>query len=154
MQIILLTHSREISKKTNTGQLVQQLIPDTQIIIWQRTQPDKNLLTLIASEKTALIYPVKESESSANINDFENFILIDSTWQEARKIVNRSSYLQNLPRVEIVPEKPSVYQLRRNQVEGGLCTAECVIELLREKKCFDKADNLEGVFEQFIAPSL
>jgi len=150
MQIILLTHSREVSKKTNTGQLVQKLIPGTQTIIWQRTQPDENILKLIASEKIALIYPVKDGEPTANINDFENFILIDSTWQEARKIFNRSPYLQNLPRIEIIPEKPSAYQLRRNQAEGGLCTAECVAELLRDKKCFDAANQLDVSFEKFI----
>jgi len=150
MQIILLTHSREVSKKTNTGQLVQSLIPDTQIIIWQRTQPDENLIALITTEKTALIYPVKDCESSANMNDFENFILIDSTWQEARKIVNRSPYLQDLPRIQLSAKNSSRYKLRRNQLEGGLCTAECVVELLREKKCFDVANQLDVSFEKFI----
>ncbi len=150
MQIILLTHSREVSKKTNTGKLVQQLLPQTQTIIWQRTLPDKNLLQLIESKKVALVYPVADGEMLAEINDFENFILIDSTWQEARKIFNRSAYLQSLPRVQIVSEKPSNYHLRRNQLAGGLCTAECVIELLREKKAFDLADNLEVSFEQFV----
>ena len=150
MQIILLTHSREVSKKTNTGQLVQKLIPGTQTIIWQRTQPDENLLKLIASKKTALIYPVKDGEPHANINGFENFILIDSTWQEARKIFNRSPYLQNLPQIQLSAENNSRYKLRRNQLEGGLCTAECVLELLRDKKCFDLADNLVVSFERFI----
>ena len=85
MQFILLTHSREISKKTNTGQLVKQLIPDTKIIIWQRTEPDKTLLQLIESGYTALVYPAEEATLSAIPQNFKNFILIDSTWQEARK---------------------------------------------------------------------
>ncbi|RDH85617.1 MAG: DTW domain-containing protein [endosymbiont of Galathealinum brachiosum] len=151
MQFILLTHSREISKKTNTGQLVQQLIPDTQIIIWQRTQPDKKLLQLIKSGATALVYPAEETTLSVDPQSFENFILIDGTWQEARKIYNRSPYLHPLPRVQLSSEKVSNYSLRRNQIEGGLCTVECVAELLRENSCSGLADELDVLFHQFMA---
>jgi len=150
MQIILLTHSREVSKKTNTGQLVQQFIPHTQTIVWQRTQPDKKLLQLIESGNTALVYPSEEKTSSVVHQDFENFILIDSTWQEARKIYNRSPYLQNLPRLELISTRESKYKLRRNQLEGGLCTAECAIELLLAKGKTNLAIELDISFNDFI----
>jgi len=156
MQLILLTHSREVSKKTNTGQLVQLLIPNTQTIIWQRTHPNKKLLQLIASEKIALVYPESELQSVVdnkpvqNIKEFEIFILIDSTWQEARKMFNRSPYLQNLPRIQLTPEHGSQYNLRRNQLKDGLCTAECVIELLRAKSYFKLRDELNCAFLKLI----
>lgn len=150
MQIILLTHSREVSKKTNTGQLVQRVIPHTQTIIWQRTQPDKSLLQLIESGNTALVYPSEDNNTSTPHYDFENFILIDSTWQEARKIYNRSPYLQNLPSLELLPTSQSKYNLRRNQLEGGLCTAECAIELLLVKGKTRLANELDISFNNFI----
>lgn len=150
MQIILLTHSREVSKKTNTGQLVQQFIPHTQTIVWRRTQPDKKLLQLIKSGNTALVYPSEDKESSVAHNDFETFILIDSTWQEARKIYNRSPYLHDLPRLELKPASQSKYNLRRNQHEGGLCTAECAIELLLAKGKAKLANELDISFNNFI----
>jgi len=150
MQITLLTHAREVFKKTNTGQLVQQIVPNTQTIIWQRTEPDAALLQQLKLNNTALLYFVDEAESTENIEDYENFILIDSTWQEARKIFNRSPYLQTLPKIKLSFKQNSKYHLRRNQVEGGLCTAECVIELLRVKKCFDAANELQESFERFI----
>ena len=150
MQIILLTHSREVSKKTNTGQLIQRVIPHTQTIVWQRTQPDKNLLQLIESGNTALVYPSEDQNTSASHYDFENFILIDSTWQEARKIYNRSPYLQNLPRLELIPTSQSKYNLRRNQLEGGLCTAECAIELLLARGKTRLANELDISFNNFI----
>jgi len=151
MQIILLTHSREISKKTNTGQLVQQFIPHTQTIIWQRTQPDEKLLQLINAGKTALVYPSDETDNSAPYYDFENYILIDSTWQEARKIYNRSPYLQNLPRIQLASNSVSKYTLRRNQLEGGLCTVECAVELLLSKGEIELANELQSSFNSFIS---
>lgn len=150
MQIILLTHSREVSKKTNTGQLVQRFIPHTQTIIWQRTQPDKKLLQLIKTGKTALVYPSDEDDYAATHYDFENYILIDSTWQEARKIYNRSPYLQNLPRIQLTVHNQSKYTLRRNQLEGGLCTAECAIEILLTKGKIKLANELQNSFNNFL----
>lgn len=154
MKLILLTHSREIQKASNTGQLVQKVVANTQTIIWQRTQPDLSLLDLINSEKTALLYPeLNESGDEVSVVDaanFENFILIDSTWQESRKIFNRSPYLQQLPRIQLSAELSSSYHLRRNQVEGGLCTAECAVELLRVKGFDLLAEELEGEFFSFI----
>lgn len=154
MTFILLTHSREVSKKTNTGQLVQKVLPDTQTIIWQRLEPDENLLQLIAVGKTALVYPVQDSEPSHEPQNFENFILIDSTWQEARKIFNRSDYLQHIPRIQLSVEQNSKYHLRRNQIEGGLCTAECAIELLKTTNKIDLAENLNSVLSEFLAEPL
>jgi len=154
MKLILLTHSREIQKTTNTGHLVQKVVANTQIIIWQRTQPDPLLLDLINSEKMALLYPevneLADERSAVDAADFENFILIDSTWQEARKIFNRSPYLQQLPRIQLSVDQSSSYNLRRNQVEGGMCTAECAIELLRVKGGNVLAEELEGEFLSFI----
>ncbi len=149
MRIILLTHSREVSKKTNTGQLVQQQIPNTQTIIWQRTEPDEILLNLISTERLALVYPATEKSSTNNICDFDNFLLIDGTWQEARKIYNRSAYLHNLPHVQLTPKKNSNYNLRRNQIADGLCTVECVIELLNVKSNFELASELQNTFSEF-----
>lgn len=150
MQIILLTHSREISKKSNTGQLVEQLVPLTRKIIWQRTEPDDYLLKLIESGNTALLYPAENSQGTSVLAEFENFILIDSTWQEARKIFNRSQYLQQLPRIQLSTNNASKYALRRNQVDGGLCTAECAIELLKQTKQIELAEALNLRFTKFI----
>lgn len=156
MKLILLTHSREIHKASNTGQLVQLLVSNTQTIVWQRTQPDPSLLKLISEGNTALLYPADNDlcESDSLVSDvasFENYILIDSTWQEARKIFNRSPYLQPLPRIQLSADGGSNYNLRRNQVEGGLCTAECVIELLRVCSLDGVADELEGAFLEFLS---
>jgi len=152
MKLVLLTHSRETQKASNTGQLVHKHVANTQIIIWQRTHPDPSLLEIIKAGNTALLYPEGNETHSSFMtpDDFENFILIDSTWQEARKIYNRSPYLQQLPCIQLAVKQSSSYTLRRNQLEGGLCTAECAIELLRNKQLTEVADKLEAAFVSFV----
>ena len=152
MRLILLTHSRELNKPSNTGQLVQQYFPDTIKIIWQRKQPDDFLMQLINTESTVLVFPCDNPVTeSRKVAQFKNYILIDSTWQEARKIFNHSPYLQDLPCIKIKSQQQSVYQLRRNQLEGGLCTAETAIEIFRLNTMAEKADQLTAGLKKFVS---
>jgi DTW domain-containing protein YfiP len=165
MKIILLSHERELSKTSNTGQLALDLFAGLlERVVWSRVNPDAGLLELLEQAKTVLIYPDDSSadkgtdnmhgkhtppRTAVNIADFDNMIIIDSTWQEARKIYNRSPYLKAAPKASLKSKRPSAYTLRRNQREGGLCTAECVIELFRQKGLVAQADELEAVFVEF-----
>lgn len=173
MHIILLTHERELQKKTNTGRLVEALdVLEVTRITWQRTCPSSVLLDWIKQGGIGLLYPEQtpdnegvNSKGSASDKDMSEpilqlnkekvallskFILIDSTWQEARKIFNRSPYLKLLPRVSLLSDADSMFTLRRNQIDGGLCTAESVVALLRMNKQNIIANKLETDFHEFI----
>jgi len=154
LKIYLLTHERELHKKSNTGQLVLDVLGDeAEIIVWRRKEPDLRLVQLLESGQAAMLYPdldgaqgdgAKQGEGGENgensaldrtvmfdISDFQNFVILDSTWQEARKMYNKSPYLKQAKKISLSVKTPSKYQLRRNQIEGGLSTAECVITLLK-----------------------
>jgi len=150
MQLILLTHLRETYKTSNTGQLISRVISNVRTIIWQRTEADEILLKLIAEGEIALVFQQEKSIPSDNISQFKHFILIDGTWQEARKIYNRSPYLHDLPCIQFTTDKKSRYNLRRNQLDGGLCTAECAIELLVATGLSAEAGLLGKEFSAFI----
>lgn len=179
MLISLLTHPRETDRKTNTGKLAINLQLAT-LFCWQRTAPNAQLLDHIAQRKTALLYPpespenFRSSESAGNkdtiqsptvstatvintvnkplaIAEYEHIIIVDATWQEARKIVNRSPYLHALPRCMLSPTSPSIFSLRRNQKEQGLCTAECVIAILDTCNRTHDASTLSVALAEFIA---
>jgi len=149
MKIFLLTHERELSRPSNTGVLAQSIAPKiVERIIWARNTPNPALLDAINHKNTVLLYAVDDADA-APIESFENIILLDATWQEARKMFNKSPYLKSLPRAHIKSRKISQYQLRRNQPEGGLCTAECVVEILIAKNHIDVAERLDAEFGIF-----
>ncbi|SHE92361.1 DTW domain-containing protein [Microbulbifer donghaiensis] len=149
MRITLLTHERELHRKTNTGALaLAQCGNLVERVVWARREPDPALVTSIEAGEAVLVYPAADS-APARLEDFSHVILIDATWQEARKIYNRSPYLQGSPQVAIESDAASSYRLRRNQPDGGLCTAECVIEILRRHGEDTAADRLEAAFTQF-----
>lgn len=149
MKIFLLTHERELLRPSNTGVLAQSVAPEiVERITWTRNTPNSALLSAINNKNTVLLYPTDDSDV-APIESFENIILLDATWQEARKIFNKSPYLKNLPRAQIKPRQASQYQLRRNQLEGGMCTAECIMEILRATDCTEIVERLKTAFVRF-----
>ncbi|QBF84234.1 DTW domain-containing protein [Shewanella maritima] len=170
-EIILLTHSRELMRPSNTGKLVAEVYCDCLVVEWQRKEPDQNLLARLQTGKYALVYkddrassseehsaengaepsevsrsiqPITESVAASSVSwqEFAGVVIIDSTWQEARKIYNKSPYLHSLAHVYIASETESSYQLRRNQVDGGLCTAECAAHLLAIVGQQQSSDNI------------
>lgn len=149
MKIILLTHSREIDRNTNTGNIaIAHANSIVKRIIWERKKPDTNTLKLLACPQSVLLYPTEHS-TSINIQSIENFVLIDSTWQEAQKIYNQSPYLQSANKCQLSLPKNSTYKLRRNQPQGGLCTIECIIEILQLKGEVLLAKRLQEQFALF-----
>lgn len=152
MNIFLLTHQRERFKKTNTGSLVVDALGEkAQVVIWDRVAPDPELLRAIDEGSVALLYPAANSLLVSEAMNYENYIIIDGTWQEAQKIYNRSPYLKGLPMIEMPIDKPSAYNLRRNQREGCMCTAECAIEILKAKDFPILANDLQSMFLKHIA---
>lgn len=85
---------------------------------------------MVGKNEALLMYPKNDSEQS-NIEEFENIIVLDETWQEAKKIYNKNAYLESAPKAILNTARISDYRLRRSQREGGLCTVECIIEILK-----------------------
>lgn len=153
MKITLLTHFKEFEKRSNTGRVVVDVLGSAaEQVRWDRMNPPPRLLEEIEAGGVALIYPGTIDESGGDLTEIRQVILIDGTWHEARKIHQRSPYLQKIRRISLDTGEKSVYNLRKNQKEYGLCTAECVIEVLRRSGHIEAAERLQERFLAFIRP--
>jgi len=155
MKITLLTHFKEFDKRSNTGRLVLEILGDAaEQVRWDRLNPPVKLVEEIDAGGVALVYPGSADENGNNydLSDITRFILIDGTWHEARKIHQRSPYLRKARRVCLKPAGPSQYNLRKNQKDACLCTAECVIQILRSTGRIEQAERLQERFMGFIRP--
>lgn len=139
----LLMSDTEPLKPSNTGWLIADVVADTAAFAWARTAVDPALLALLADPQWqpylvfpgefvapervvhALLPPAAAStESAAGAPQRPLFILLDATWQEARKIFKKSPYLNSLPVLSLQSEQLSRYRLRRAQRDTHFCTAE------------------------------
>jgi len=149
MKFTLLTHFKEFEKRSNTGRLVVDALGDgAEQVRWDRLNQPARLVEEIEAGGVALVYPGPVDEAAGDLTGIRQVVLIDGTWHEARKIHQRSPYLQKIRRICLKPAGKSVYNLRKNQKVSGLCTAECVIEILR---CIGQAEDAEQLESQFLA---
>ena len=153
----LLVHQRELGKGSNTGHLVLNAFEGAQYELWARVEPPEKLMTLLNSPThqgyllftaEAGVAPVAFAPVKAGVRPV--YILIDATWQQARKMVRQSPYLQNLPRLSLSGTSKSRYRLRRNQLDAGLSTCEAAIGLLRQSGEEGNAQALNQYFSDFM----
>ena len=156
MKFTLLTHLNEFDKRSNTGRLVLEVLGSAaEQVIWHRLNPPARLVAEIEAGGVALVYPGPADEDNGDhddLSDITQFILIDSTWHESRKVHQRSPYLRKARRISLKPAGASQYNLRRNQKEACLCTAECVIQILRSTGRTEQAERLEERFLALVRP--
>ncbi len=162
MEIVLLTHERELDRLTNSGQLALAAFPQyCRRVTWSRTQPDLQLQQACETQQALLLFPETEGlfpeteeqaishQGDELILSQQQIIILDATWQEARKMVRQSPYLQQVQRFTLCGQQSSQYQLRRNQLTDGLCTVECVQAIFLQLNMQAEAEQLQQDFELF-----
>ncbi|MGM0536298.1 MAG: tRNA-uridine aminocarboxypropyltransferase [Pseudomonadota bacterium] len=164
-KVWLLTHPLEFHKPTNTGRLIGDILPDTEVFTWYRTAPDPRLLALLEDRRYApcVIFPDDQPDYADRVVGMEHvtanqadgripvFIILDGTWRQARRIFRKSPYLDRLPVLPLSTERLTRYRLRKPASAAHLCTAEVAIELLRQAGDAEAAEVLDDYFDVFNA---
>jgi DTW domain-containing protein YfiP len=145
-------------KPSNTGWLIADVVADTFAFGWARTEVAPELLSLLNDPQWQpyVAFPAEFADDARVVRDVAQvankrplFILLDGTWDEARKMFRKSPYLQNFPVLSLQPEQLSRYKLRRAQSEAHLCTAEVGALCLDLANDSQAATALNAYFEVF-----
>ncbi len=133
--VCLLMADIEPLKPTNTGWLVADVVPDTFAFGWARTEVDPALLALLADPRwqPVVVFPGEYAEPARVVHALAPpgdagrrplFVVLDATWNEARKMFRRSPYLDRFPVLGLQPEQVANYLLRRSRRDDHFCTSE------------------------------
>jgi DTW domain-containing protein YfiP len=162
-RVWLLTHPMEHHKPTNTGRLIRDVLPDTEIFTWYRTVPDERLLALLADSRYApfVIFPDDQPDYAESVVGMDAvaaqkahgriavFIILDGTWRQCRRIFRKSPYLDAFPVLPLVTERQTRYRLRKPASASHLCTAEVAAELLMQSGDATAGEVLDDYFDVF-----
>ncbi|MEH6554729.1 tRNA-uridine aminocarboxypropyltransferase, partial [Pseudoalteromonas tetraodonis] len=103
-----------------------------------------------------VIFPAEDVETDRVVTQVEPvagktplFIFLDGTWREAKKMIRKSPYLDNLPVLSITAQKLSDYRLRVAPHAHQLGTAEVAIMVLALAGEVDASTKLEQHFIKF-----
>ena len=163
--VCLLMGDIEAIKPSNTGWLIADLVPDTFAFAWSRTEVDPALLALLGDPQwqPLVVFPgefvppervvaaVPETGAADAPARRPLFVLLDGTWAEARKMFNKSRYLDAFPVLSLQPAQASNYRLRRSLRADHLCTAEVAAQCLAlagEQRAADALSAWLDVFSE------
>lgn len=141
--VLLIVSENEVFKPSNTGRLIADTIQETYVYQWHRTEPDTDMLALLANPDyfPVLVFPAEnETDQKRVLTQVPQhatgrkplLILLDGSWREAKRIFRKSPYLCGLPMVSIEPDSLSRYMMRKSDNEKHLATAE-VASLVLDK---------------------
>jgi DTW domain-containing protein YfiP len=138
--VCLLMADIEALKPTNTGWLIADVVADTFAFGWARTQTDPALSALLADpqwqpfvvfpgeyaapERVVQALPPSAVAAGDEAGRRPLFILLDATWNEARKMFRKSPCLDRFPVLSLQPDQVSRYTLRRSCRDDHFCTSE------------------------------
>jgi len=157
--LMLLMHPNELARDTNTGKLLTQCQLNVTQVVWDRKAPPAELLETLANPSLlpVLLFPSEESLTLEQVQQQSNeqsrrplYIIVDATWQEARKMINKSRWLEGIAMMGLATQADSQYQLRRNQQEGNLCTLEVAAQLLGQLGEEQNQQQMLAFFEQYL----
>lgn len=163
MELHILMHEKELGRNTNTGRLPGFIFEsNTSYYVWKRNEPPSKLISAIneVDNLLVLLYPSDDESEAITTDDVSeiikngakklNIVVVDGTWQESVKIVNRSPYLKDMKRLVIKHDQQSRFRLRRNQKDGNLCTSEAIAVAMELLGFVDEADRLNTLTDLFL----
>lgn len=173
-EVVILIHPIEFKRRIATGRMAHLCLKSSRLIRGQDFSDNVEVNALIHDPKRhcVILYPgidalnltpLSQSQRAAALHPEKSLCLfvIDGTWATAKKTLRQSRNLQNLSRICFSPEKPSIFQVRKQPQAGFVSSIEAVhqvIELLGESYGFDVRnrghDHLLEIFQGMIRHQL
>lgn len=133
-RMVILQHPDEKKRAIRTGKLLQLSLSAQSCQVFEGKKfPGRHddLRPILEDPGTVLLYPGKNSrelrEDFAPDPEISNIILLDGTWDQAKKMFLRNPALQKLKQIMLRVSGVSVYSVRTQPTDGCLSTLESAV---------------------------
>lgn len=155
-KISLILNKKERFLTSNTAFLTENALSNSKIFIRgleDTPLPDEHINP--AGYQPLYLFPSDDAKvlTPELIRSFKlpiNLIVPDGTWRQAKKMHTREPLLRDIPRVKLEHSEKSIYPLRRQVFEYGLCTHEAIAFALGEIEGMDMKNKLMEYLEIMI----
>lgn len=130
-RVVFLQHPRETRMPIGTCRLAHLSLPNSELVVGLHPEREPRLAALAQDPGTMLLFPGEHAtDISALDTPPTTLLVVDGTWINARKLVQRSPLLAAVPRLCFVPPAPSNYRIRREPAAHCVSTIEAVVHVL------------------------
>lgn len=115
----------------STCRMAHLSLPGSQLHVTRHPDESPALARLLAAPDTHLLFPAADATDVDQLTaPPRTLVVVDGTWANARKLVERSPLLRALPRLAFRPDFTSNYRIRREPAEHCLSTIEATAHVL------------------------
>ena len=138
LHFVVWIHHKERRRASNTGKIIQLLLPESTDILIQGVSRDEARLQELLQGEAFVVYPSEDAEvvseavtrpaSTQSLKPTAPVaILIDGTWNQAQRM---HRHFETLKHVKLMPAGKSSFHWRRQSQEGRISTVEAAALLL------------------------
>lgn len=135
-RVVFIQHPREAKVPISTCRMAHLSLPNSELHIGVSAKGNPALEAACAQPDVAVLFP---SESATDVDQLaqppKTLVVVDGTWSNAKKVVEKCPILSKLPRLKFFPDQPGNYRIRREPDEHSLATIEAtafVLEVLEK----------------------
>lgn len=145
-------HPREVKVAVSTCRMAHLSLPNSELHIGLGAVGNARLEAVCRQPGVAVLFP---SEGATDLEDLSEpprtLVVVDGTWSNAKKVVEKCPLLSKLPRLKFRPEQPGNYRIRKEPNEHSLATIEAVTYVLeRLEQAPGRFVPLLGVFTAMV----
>ena len=154
-EFLILRHIYEAQRPSNTGRLVALAMPNSRIIscgggtrIGLAPIDDE----FLRASGTWLLWP-DGTGTRSNMSDLtppDRVVVIDATWQQARRLYSSMPVLWALPRLVLPEPTNSRDRLREQHRSDGMSTLEAVAAAVAKIEGVEAARPLEKIYDEVV----
>jgi DTW domain-containing protein YfiP len=100
-----------------------------------------------------LLFPNQSSKTLERVNNLKKvdaLIILDGTWDKAKRIFLKSQTLQNLPAAKLNSHYSTNYKIRKSNFENGVSSIEAIAFALSELEENISIDDALKPFHYFV----
>jgi len=130
-RVVFLQHPRERYVAIGTARMAHLALPGSRFLRGVTFDGVEELEAIANDPRAAILFPSPDAADLRTMAELPTtLVVVDGTWSQARKLVQRSAVLQRLPRVRFNPTRPGNYRIRKEPAAHCLSTIEAVVEAL------------------------
>ncbi|RKG94530.1 DTW domain-containing protein [Corallococcus sp. CA053C] len=146
-ELLIIRHNKEAQKSTNTARIAALALPRCRIVSYGAPGQPFDASVLEDGLDTWLLFPdAPEAEGPLP----QRLVVIDGSWAQARRMVQRVPGLRRLPGLRLPPPAPDTRRLRRPPHPDGMSTLEAMAGALARLEGEAVAEPLLALHEVMI----
>ena len=145
-RVVFIQHPLEARVAVSTCRMAHLSLPNSELHVALNADEIPGLIHTLSQPGTALLFPSADAtDVDALVTRPKTLVVVDGTWDNAKKLFQRSPLLKSLPRIGFVPPAPGNYRIRKEPAEHCLSTIEAIAQVL------EKLEHAPGRFTPMLA---